>query len=78
MSGNFGRQLVEPLQDIGSETIIIHPIHEEGEIGRIARGKWFYFLQQSCEFFLVELAIKVQAKQIIGESDLLRHLELLG
>ena len=78
MSGNLGRQLVEPLQHFGSETIIIHPIHEEGEIERIARGKWFYFFQQSFEFFLVELAIKVQAEQVIGESDLLRHLELLG
>ena len=73
----FCRQLLDPLNNVSSESILIHPLDERGEIGRIFCRKRFYSFQEQAEFFLVELPIKIQTEKIIAEGDLLRHLELL-
>src|SRR4029453_3599078 len=71
------RKLLDPLDNLSSESISVHPFHERCEIGRILCGKRLYSFQQQMEFFLIELPIKIQAEKIIAEGDLLRHLELL-
>ena len=38
----------------------------------------FHFLEQSVQFFLVQLPVKIEAEKVIRESHLLAHLECLG
>src|SRR5262249_40886705 len=71
------RQLVDPLYNVSSESVLIHPLDQRCKIRWITRRKRFHFLKQLPEFFLLELSIKIQAKQVIAECDLWRHLELL-
>ena len=71
------RQLVDPLHNVSSESVLIHPLDQRREIGGITCRKRFHSVEEPPEFFLVKLAVKIQTKQIIAERDIWRHLELL-
>ena len=36
------RQFINPLNDLASEPVVVHPVHKRREVRRIARGKRFH------------------------------------
>ena len=53
----------------GGKTVL-----EQPEIGRAFGSDWFHAVENCAEFFLVKLAVKIEAEQVIGERDLLAKL----
>ena len=73
----FRRHFLRPFQDFAGKTVADHPVHEQGEVALVALGDGFDFLKDGGEFFLVQFPVKIETEQVIGKSDLLRHLQLL-
>ena len=57
--------------------MLIHPVHEQSQIVCVARRDRFHFSQKLVELFRIELLVKLETQKVVGERDLLAHLQFL-